>query len=56
MNYVLNFGAVLRGFDDLLSGLALGLVMGLAGLAAGSLIGIVAASLRCSAAGRRGLW
>ena len=43
MNYVLNFGAVLRGFDDLLSGLALGLAMGLAGLVAGSLIGIVAA-------------
>lgn len=43
MDYVLNFGAVLRGFDDLLSGLALGLAMGLAGLAAGSLIGIVAA-------------
>lgn len=43
MDYVLNFGAVLRGFDNLLSGLALGLAMGLAGLAAGSLIGIVAA-------------
>ena len=43
MNYVLNFGAVLRGFDDLLSGLALGLAMGLAGLVVGSLIGIVAA-------------
>ena len=42
MNYVLNFGAVLRGFDDLLSGLALGLAMGLAGLVVGSLIGIVA--------------
>ena len=42
MNYVLNFGAVLRGFDDLLSGLALGLAMGLAGLVAGSLIGNVA--------------
>lgn len=43
MSYVLNFGAVLRGFDDLLSGLALGLAMGLAALLAGSLIGIVAA-------------
>src|SRR3972149_9010411 len=43
MNYVLTFGAVLRGFDDLLSGLALGLAMGLAGLFAGSLIGIAAA-------------
>src|SRR4051812_37375377 len=43
MNYVLNFGAVLRGFDDLLSGLALGLAMGLVGLVVGSLIGIVAA-------------
>jgi len=42
MNYVLNFGAVLRGFDDLLSGLALGLAMGLAGLVVGSLIGIAA--------------
>lgn len=43
MDYVLNFGAVLRGFDDLMSGLAVGLAMGLAGLVAGSLIGIVAA-------------
>ena len=43
MGYVLNFGAVLRGLDDLLSGLAVGLAMGLAGLIAGSLIGIVAA-------------
>ncbi len=43
MDYVLNFGAVLRGFDDLLSGLAVGLAMGLSGLVAGSLIGIVAA-------------
>jgi polar amino acid transport system permease protein len=43
MSYVLNFGAVLRGFDDLLSGLALGLAMGLAGLVAGSVIGIIAA-------------
>ena len=43
MGYVLNFGAVTRGLDDLLSGLAVGLAMGLAGLLAGSLIGIVAA-------------
>ncbi len=43
MGYVLNFGSVQRGFDDLLSGLALGLVMGLAGLAIGSLIGLAAA-------------
>ena len=33
----------LRGLDNLLWGLAVGLAMGLAGLAAGSLIGIVAA-------------
>jgi polar amino acid transport system permease protein len=43
MDYVLNFGAVLRGFDDLLSGLAVGLAMGICGLVVGSLIGIVAA-------------
>jgi His/Glu/Gln/Arg/opine family amino acid ABC transporter permease subunit len=43
MGYVLNFGPVQRGFDDLLSGLALGLGMGLFGLALGSVIGIVAA-------------
>jgi polar amino acid transport system permease protein len=43
MGYVLNFGAVQRGFDDLLWGLGLGLTMGLAGLAAGSLLGIAAA-------------
>jgi len=43
MGYVLNFGAVQRGFDDLLWGLALGLAMGLAGLVAGSFIGIAAA-------------
>ena len=43
MGYVLNFGAVLRGLDNLLWGLAVGLAMGLAGLAAGSLIGLVAA-------------
>lgn len=43
MDYVLDFGAVLRGLDDLLSGLAVGIAMGLAGLIAGSLIGIAAA-------------
>jgi His/Glu/Gln/Arg/opine family amino acid ABC transporter permease subunit len=43
MGYVLNFGAVFRSLDDLLSGLAVGLAMGLAGLVAGSLIGIAAA-------------
>jgi polar amino acid transport system permease protein len=43
MDYVLNFGAVLRGFDDLLSGLAVGLAMGAAGLVAGAIIGLVAA-------------
>jgi His/Glu/Gln/Arg/opine family amino acid ABC transporter permease subunit len=43
MGYVLDFGAVLRGLDNLLWGLAVGLAMGLAGLAAGSLIGLVAA-------------
>jgi polar amino acid transport system permease protein len=43
MGYVLNFGPVQRGLGDLLSGLALGLGMGLFGLAVGSLIGIVAA-------------
>jgi polar amino acid transport system permease protein len=43
MGYTLDFGAVSRGLDDLLSGLAVGLAMGLAGLIAGSLIGILAA-------------
>ena len=43
MGYVLNFGAVQRGLDDLLSGLALGLAIGLAGLLIGSVIGLVAA-------------
>ncbi|MEP0324537.1 amino acid ABC transporter permease [Bauldia litoralis] len=43
MDYTLNFGAVFRGFDDLLAGLLLGLEMGLGGLLIGSLIGIVAA-------------
>jgi polar amino acid transport system permease protein len=43
MDYTLNFGAVIRGLDDLLAGLLLGLEMGLAGLAVGSLIGILAA-------------
>jgi His/Glu/Gln/Arg/opine family amino acid ABC transporter permease subunit len=43
MGYALDFAAVLRDLDQLLWGLALGLVMGLAGLAAGSLIGVVAA-------------
>lgn len=43
MDYVLNFGAVYRGLDNLLSGLAVGLAMGLAGLIAGSVVGIVAA-------------
>jgi polar amino acid transport system permease protein len=43
VGYVLDFGAVFRGLDDLLSGLAVGLAMGLAGLVAGSLIGLVAA-------------
>ena len=43
MDYVLDFSAVHRGLDDLLSGLAVGLGMGLAGLIAGSLIGLTAA-------------
>lgn len=43
MGYTLDFGAVFRGLDQLLSGLAVGLAMGLAGLVAGSLIGLVAA-------------
>jgi polar amino acid transport system permease protein len=43
MGYALDFAAVLRGLDQLLWGLALGLIMGLAGLAVGSAIGIVAA-------------
>jgi polar amino acid transport system permease protein len=43
MDYTLNFGAVFRGFDDLLAGLALGLEMGLAGLVVGSVIGVLAA-------------
>jgi His/Glu/Gln/Arg/opine family amino acid ABC transporter permease subunit len=43
VDYILNFGAVIRGLDDLLSGLAVGLAMGLSGLLAGSLIGIAAA-------------
>ena len=32
MGYVLNFGAVQRGFDDLLSGLALGGILGAIGV------------------------
>jgi His/Glu/Gln/Arg/opine family amino acid ABC transporter permease subunit len=47
MGYVLDFGAVLRGFGGLLSGLGLGLIMGLVGLAAGAVIGLIAA---CAAA------
>lgn len=43
MGYALDFSAVLRGLDQMLWGLGLGLVMGLAGLAAGSVIGIAAA-------------
>ena len=43
MGYALDFSAVLRGLDQLLWGLGLGLTMGLAGLAAGSVIGIIAA-------------
>ena len=43
MGYALDFAAVLRGLDQLLWGLALGLIMGLAGLAVGSAIGIMAA-------------
>src|SRR6476661_8618566 len=43
MGYALDFSAVLRGLDHLLWGLGLGLVLGLAGLAAGSVIGIAAA-------------
>src|SRR5262245_56659604 len=43
MGYALDFGAVLRGLDQLLWGLGLGLLMGLAGLAAGSVIGVIAA-------------
>jgi polar amino acid transport system permease protein len=43
MGYTLNFGAVTRGLDDLLSGLLLGLEMGVAALAIGSVIGVVAA-------------
>lgn len=43
MEYKLNFGAVIRGFDGLVSGLLLGLEMGLAGLLIGSAIGILAA-------------
>src|SRR5262245_46770156 len=43
MGYVLDFGAVARGLDDLLSGLTIGLGMGLMALAAGSIIGILAA-------------
>jgi His/Glu/Gln/Arg/opine family amino acid ABC transporter permease subunit len=43
VGYTLNFGAVTRGFDDLLWGLGLGLAMGLVGLLAGSFIGLVAA-------------
>jgi His/Glu/Gln/Arg/opine family amino acid ABC transporter permease subunit len=43
MGYALDFAAVLRGLDQLLWGLALGLIMGLAGLAAGSAIGIAGA-------------
>jgi His/Glu/Gln/Arg/opine family amino acid ABC transporter permease subunit len=43
MGYVLDFGAVLRGLDNLMSGLAVGLAMGAAGLIVGSVIGIMAA-------------
>ncbi len=43
MGYALDFAAVSRGLDQLLWGLALGLIMGLAGLAAGSAIGIAGA-------------
>ena len=43
MGYVLDFGAVSRGLDNLLSWLAVGLAMGAAGLIVGSVIGILAA-------------
>ena len=43
MGYALDFSAVLRGLDQMPVGACVGLVMGLAGLAAGSLIGIAAA-------------
>lgn len=43
MGYTLNFGAVLRGLDNLVYGLLLGLEMGLAALVIGSAIGILAA-------------
>ena len=43
MGYTLNFGAVWRDFDLLLSGLALGLGMAIVSIAIGCVIGLVAA-------------